>query len=132
MLKVGDIIEILEPVDRYNYPNKWIDTMDSYIGSKAKINKISLSHAEEPYYILDTNPYAWHESNLKLISRDADLETVDLHETVMLIKGEYAGDIETVQTCYIINGQIYYNLTNRRTQIPSDHVKPIKQLTGLF
>lgn len=132
MLKVGDLVEILEPEERYTYPYNWVEDMDNYIGDRVRISKISLDETNRICYYFDDNPWTWHESNLKFIRRDENIQAIDINETVVVIKGEEVGQRDTVIKCYAVNNRTYYDLKYLGYKLPGDHLKPLKQATELF
>lgn len=132
MLKVGDLVEILEPEDMDNYHFGWNSDMNELIGHKTKVRRVFIGHQGKLAYRLENNTFTWCESNLKLIDKNEDNTIIELNETVVVTKGENMGKIDKVVDCFAKDGQIHYVLHDLRYRVSSDYVKPIKHLPGLF
>lgn len=132
MLKVGDTIEILEPEDRDNYPYGWNSNMDRLVTTKDVVTRVRVDSQKRIRYNLSDNSYDWHESNLKLISRNATLSNIDVNEPVMVTEGEYVGEIDTIESCYYKHGGLHYFLQRSNYILNSDQLKPLNHMVALF
>lgn len=70
LLKIGDEVMVLEPLDRNTYGPGWVPYMDNYIGKKATVVEVGTKKDDRYRLNFETGrlDFWWEHSNLQLIS----------------------------------------------------------------